>query len=113
MTVTEKCHEGSRDRAAGRGLEYHDMVVAREDVVDLAAQRAGELGQSAIPANSLTDVGEPGGRSAFVRWCRWQAKTADGLRPRSKAETRSDGSAAVAVILSSMSSVRLCRLILR
>ncbi|HEY3213281.1 MAG TPA: hypothetical protein VGL16_08800 [Actinomycetota bacterium] len=31
----------------------HEMVVAREDVVDLAAQRAaGELGQSPIPANS-------------------------------------------------------------
>jgi hypothetical protein len=119
------------------GLEYHDMVVACEDVVDLAAQRAAD--ESAIPANSscfpfrrpefipwlgaldttssassvsivvvsfvsnaansLTEVGEPGGRSALVHWCSWQAKSAEGLRPRSTAETRSDGSTAVAVIL--------------
>jgi hypothetical protein len=38
---------------------------------------ASALGQSVIPANSLTDVGEPGGRSTFLRWRRWQAKTAD------------------------------------
>jgi hypothetical protein len=38
---------------AARGLE-HDMVVAREDVVDLAAQgAAGELGQSAYPRAQL------------------------------------------------------------
>jgi hypothetical protein len=113
-----------------------EMGVAREDVVDLAAQRAaGELGQSAHPREQLLlQVSTP--RVHASAWCvphdspasnvsivvvsfvsnaentlttwasqtapigprplvRVASQTAEGLRPRSTAETRSDGSSAV------------------
>jgi len=94
MTVTEKRHEGPEIAPPGVKL-------------------ASALGQSVIPANSLTDVGEPRRPIDLRPLAKVASQNRRWLEAESTAETRSDGSTAVAVILSSMSSVRLCRLILR